>query len=193
MRSEKPIEVQNTKQKIVSTALDLFANQGYHKTSIQQIAREVNVSKSLIYNYFDSKDHLLAHIIEGFIERGTQLLPSGSIQNLESIDDLIDYLRRLMDDVQSHASYYRLLIMLTLQGTVKQLIMDDVIKKQKELMPQLQAFFHKYHPEHSEAITYLFGAFMDGIVLHFLYMEGQYPLEEVFELFITQLKSFLQT
>ena len=183
---------QSTKDKITDTALDLFANQGYHKTSINQIAKSVGVSKSLIYNYFESKDHLLAHIIDTFIEKGTQLLPSGSVQNLESVDDLIDYLRKLMDDVKSHSSYYRLLILLTLQGTVKQVIMDDVIKKQQELLPQLQAFFHQYHPEDSKKITYLFGAFIDGIVLHYLYMEDTYPLDDMFEHFTSQMKTFLQ-
>lgn len=48
---------------IMETALKLFANQGYSKTSISQIAREADISKGLMYNYFDSKESLLKSIL----------------------------------------------------------------------------------------------------------------------------------
>lgn len=192
MYEDAGIADQNTRDKITSTALELFANQGYHKTSINQIAKTVGVSKSLIYNYFDSKDHLLADIIEAFVDKSMKMLPEGSIENLKTADDLVDYLHVLIADVKSQPAYYRLLIMLTLQGTVKELIMADIMEKQEKLIPQLQSFFEKFHPENSNTITYLFGAFMDGIILHYLYMEGNYPVDDVFDFFTTRLKSFLQ-
>ena len=193
MNVEIPTVDPNTKERITATALELFANQGYHKTSINQIAKTVGVSKSLIYNYFESKDHLLAHIIDVFIEKSMEMLPEGRIENLETIEDLIDYLRILIEDVKSQPAYYRLLIMLTLQGTVKELIMADILEKQEKLIPQLTGFFEKFYPGDSKTITYLFGAFMDGIVLHYLYMEGNYPLDEVFDFFTTRLHSFLKS
>ena len=192
MHDDARLADQNTRSKITATALELFANQGYHKTSINQIAKTVGVSKSLIYNYFDSKDHLLAHIIDDFTEKSMKMLPEGSIEKLETPDDLLDYLHVLMADVKSQPAYYRLLIMLTLQGTVKELIMADILEKQKTLIPQLQGFFEKFHPDNSKTITYLFGAFMDGIILHYLYMEGNYPIDDVFDFFTTRLKLFLQ-
>ena len=193
MNAEIPTIDPNTKERIIATALELFANQGYHKTSINQIAKTVGVSKSLIYNYFESKDHLLAHIIDVFIEKSMDMLPEGRIENLETIEDLIDYLRILIENVKSQPAYYRLLIMLTLQGTVKELIMADILEKQEKLIPQLTGFFEKFYPADPKTITYLFGAFMDGIVLHYLYMEGNYPLDEVFDFFTTRLHSFLKS
>ena len=74
MNAEIPTVDPNTKERITATALELFANQGYHKTSINQIAKTVGVSKSLIYNYFESKDHLLAHIIDVFIEKSMDMV-----------------------------------------------------------------------------------------------------------------------
>lgn len=186
-------QIKSTKEKITNTALELFADQGYHKTSISQIAAKVGVSKSLIYNYFDSKDHLLSAIIDSFIERGMEKLPDGSIEKMESLEDLMDYLHALMQDVKSHPSYYRLMIMLTLQGKVKELIMSDILEKQENLIPRLQKFFEKFHPKNAETMTYLFGAFMDGIVLHYLYMEGNYPIEDVFELFTSKLPRLVQS
>jgi len=54
---------QVSEQAIKQAALELFAHHGYHSTSISQIAKEANVSKGLVYNYFDSKEELLRHIV----------------------------------------------------------------------------------------------------------------------------------
>ncbi len=50
-------------QRIVDAALELFAIQGYHTTSIENIAKKAGVAKGLIYNYFKSKDELLDAVI----------------------------------------------------------------------------------------------------------------------------------
>ena len=55
---------ENKKKEILSAALDLFANEGYHQASIARIAKKANISKGLIYNYFNSKEELLKELIE---------------------------------------------------------------------------------------------------------------------------------
>ncbi|HSH19451.1 MAG TPA: helix-turn-helix domain-containing protein, partial [Draconibacterium sp.] len=55
------------KDLILETALELFAENGFHATSISQIAKKAGISKGLTYNYFDSKKEILDNIIlEGF-------------------------------------------------------------------------------------------------------------------------------
>ena len=43
----------------MSVALKLFAEKGYHATSISQIAAKAKVSKGLMYNYFEAKKNYL--------------------------------------------------------------------------------------------------------------------------------------
>lgn len=43
------------KAEILEAALALFARQGFHNTSIEQIRKKAGVSKGLIYNYFEKK------------------------------------------------------------------------------------------------------------------------------------------
>ena len=38
---------------IMEVALECFANEGYHSTSISKIAKSAGISKGLIYNYFE--------------------------------------------------------------------------------------------------------------------------------------------
>jgi len=49
---------------IKEAALELFAGQGYHATTISQIAKRAGISKGLMYNYFGGKEELLSTIIQ---------------------------------------------------------------------------------------------------------------------------------
>ena len=65
-RNEQQFEQmrEEASQKIKQSALALFARQGFRDTSVASIAEEAGVSKGLIYNYFESKEHLLTVIFE---------------------------------------------------------------------------------------------------------------------------------
>ena len=47
----------------MDVALEHFANEGYHATTINHIAKHAGISKGLMYNYFESKEALLKAII----------------------------------------------------------------------------------------------------------------------------------
>ena len=49
---------------ILDSALAVFAERGYHASSIDDIAREAGVSKALIYEHFASKQDLYAELLE---------------------------------------------------------------------------------------------------------------------------------
>lgn len=52
----------------MAVALSLFADNGYHKTSIRDIAREAEVNVAMISYYFGSKDKLLEAIFINHFE-----------------------------------------------------------------------------------------------------------------------------
>ena len=57
------------RQLILDRAAELFARQGYHKTSIAEIAKACNVtSKAWIYHYFPNKDAMLVTLLSGVVE-----------------------------------------------------------------------------------------------------------------------------
>lgn len=51
-------------QKILSTALELFATEGYSATSTARIAKVAGVSEGLIFKHFKNKDGLLQAVLE---------------------------------------------------------------------------------------------------------------------------------
>lgn len=56
------------RQRLVSEATRLFAEQGFEGTSVQEIVTAAGVTKGAMYHYFDSKDDLL-HEIYGRVLR----------------------------------------------------------------------------------------------------------------------------
>lgn len=56
-----------TREKILGTAVKLFASQGYADTSLAQVARAARVSKALVLWYFESKDQLFRAALQHFL------------------------------------------------------------------------------------------------------------------------------
>ena len=58
---------QNTKEKIFEVSIDLFSQYGYDGVSIRQIAKEVGIKESSIYNHYPSKESILDDILNYYI------------------------------------------------------------------------------------------------------------------------------
>lgn len=52
----------NDRNKILIFSHNKFANEGFNKTSMDELAQELGVSKKTIYKYFDSKDALVDEV-----------------------------------------------------------------------------------------------------------------------------------
>ena len=63
MKKEKPTKGEVTRLTIEDAALTLFMEQGYHATSMRQIANQAGLALGGIYNHFSSKEDIFAAII----------------------------------------------------------------------------------------------------------------------------------
>ena len=54
----------DTKERILETALDLFAQSGYLGTSMSDIAKELGITKGALYKHYTSKQEILTSIVE---------------------------------------------------------------------------------------------------------------------------------
>ncbi len=71
--SRKDRERERHCREILETAERIFANKGYHATTIEEIAKEAQFAVGTLYNLFKGKDDLYARVIEtcaqDFMER----------------------------------------------------------------------------------------------------------------------------
>ncbi|NLR59051.1 TetR family transcriptional regulator [Chitinophaga polysaccharea] len=79
---------------ILKVAERLFADQGFHGTSVRDIAQEADVNIAMISYYFGSKDKLLETIFRYRMEASrkfiNELLENNTLEPLEKINSLID-------------------------------------------------------------------------------------------------------
>lgn len=68
--------------------MKLFAEKGYHNTSIQEIASEAGVSKGAFYLYFQSKEDFITTAFHFYHDEITEQIEKVSEQNLEPRESL---------------------------------------------------------------------------------------------------------
>lgn len=71
-RITKPPE--ERRQEIIDTAMKVFYEKGYEKTSISDIAREMHVAQGLCYRYFSSKEELFDTALDQYATLQVQRL-----------------------------------------------------------------------------------------------------------------------
>ncbi len=81
--------VRRRRQQIIEAAVELFSDQGYYRTTVQEIAARAGVSTGLIYQYVEDKDDILLLSILGVIESYSREIPVA----LEGIDDPLQRFR----------------------------------------------------------------------------------------------------
>jgi AcrR family transcriptional regulator len=57
---------QLTRSRLIEAAYQLFSNQGYHGTSMRQIAQHTGLALGGIYNHFDSKEDIFFAVLEAY-------------------------------------------------------------------------------------------------------------------------------
>ncbi|QJD95772.1 TetR/AcrR family transcriptional regulator [Mucilaginibacter robiniae] len=62
------MEADKIRDTIKRSAQDLFRKFGYHKTSVNEIAKKAKIAKATIYKYFDSKEAILHSLLMDYIQ-----------------------------------------------------------------------------------------------------------------------------
>jgi len=69
-----------TRERIQSIALELFAEQGYEKTSLREIAERLGVTKAALYYHFKSKEDIVRSFVEDYRAELEQVIAWGTSQ-----------------------------------------------------------------------------------------------------------------
>lgn len=80
---------QHQREKILQAATACFCRRGFHRTTIQDICEEAGLSKGGLYTYFQSKEEILAVVVEHSFMEGLQQAEAAA-QNGESAPDKLD-------------------------------------------------------------------------------------------------------
>lgn len=86
---DKNLKRMATMQRLQVTGLELFYKNGYYNTSIDDILKELSLSKGAFYHHFDSKEDFFVQIIQNLIVRKMYAILIEPIEGHENGLDLI--------------------------------------------------------------------------------------------------------
>jgi len=109
---------------IMDVALEHFAREGYHNSTITHIAKHAGISKGLMYNYFESKEELLMEIISRSIGEISNYLDPDK-DGLLSEEEFELFIRKYFFLLREKLSFWQLYFQLLMQKDVRDQFMKS--------------------------------------------------------------------
>ena len=102
------------KEKIHAAAMTLFIKKGYHATSIDDVAKQAQISKGLLYNYYKGKEDLLAAMVQIRIAEVAEVMEAAAA--LQTPAEQLRYIvENALDKVRQRPDVYRFYLNLQTQ------------------------------------------------------------------------------
>lgn len=168
------------KQLIMNTALELFAESGFHSTSISQIASKAGISKGLTYNYFKSKNEVLNEIMEqGFNEIYDNL--DINKDGILSEEEFIYFVKQNFKLLRENMQHWKLFFSLMLQPKVSESFSELYQEKAVPIFKLFYDFIKKQGSEDPESDFMAIAAMLEGAFLYCVAAPIFFPIEKIEE------------
>lgn len=145
-------EMPTGKRKVMLSALQLFANDGFHATTTAQIAKKAGVSEGTIYKYFSSKKELLSKLLTPiFIEVRNNFF--GKVYGFNSLDEAVTF---IIEDrikfAKDNSDFLKILIQESLVGQEILYTLSKALKVQEGSIEQIEQL-KKTYPEIDQELS----------------------------------------
>ena len=173
-------KIRETKsQLILNTALRLFAERGFYATTVSAIAKEAEVSKGLMYNYFESKDEILLVLFEQFIALVSSLLNPNNDDEISN-EEMESFFMHLTRTMSKDRDYWKLYFQLSMQTEVLELLRARI--SSGEMLVRHVHLIYKYFadrfPDPKQQMLF-FSFIIKGFSLQYVLTPESVPEEEI--------------
>ncbi|RIV40542.1 TetR/AcrR family transcriptional regulator [Micromonospora radicis] len=100
---------ENTRKSLITSALELFERRGFDRTSVQEIADQARLTKGAFYHHFESKDDLLRHIQDEYLDAqlaAIQQIEAGSDDPRVRVAELIRFSLTSVAEYRAHVTIF---------------------------------------------------------------------------------------
>lgn len=168
-----------SKARIQIAALEVFAESGYHSASISQIARKAGVSKGLMYNYFESKEHLLEQVIEGLYQDGMRDFEVEKWHTRDLPGKFKWIIDKSFEGIRKNRDLNRLLTMLIIQKNIGSVVINMLMEKKKAFTEELENMLAEWGSKDPYADSLLISALINGAFIQYLYNSEDCPIDKI--------------
>lgn len=108
-------DAEQTRQAILESAMDIFYEKGYSKTTFDEIAKRINLTKGAVYWYFRNKPDIVAALINDFVQKHIKRLEEFRAGKEENLDILADMMLLAYHHMKKNPLEYKFIFFITCQ------------------------------------------------------------------------------
>ncbi|MBT1711615.1 TetR/AcrR family transcriptional regulator [Fulvivirgaceae bacterium PWU5] len=94
------MEESEQREKLLKGATELFMRYGLRSVSMDDIARQLGVSKKTIYQYFTDKDDMVATVVKSHMEREQEQFEEITRVSKDAVDEMVRLSYRLKESMR---------------------------------------------------------------------------------------------
>ncbi len=177
-KSPEQIEQIRTEKKklIMDTALKLFAEKGFHATSISQITQKAGISKGLVYNYFESKQSILEEITNTALQEFTKSFDLDK-NGILDMDEFVYFIRQSFRMMKENIEFWQLYFALMLQPRIHESFSEEYQKMAHPIVEQIYNFLKNNGSKDPEGDMMVISALMEGAFLYVIVATDFFPVD----------------
>ena len=120
-------DAEQTRQAILESAMDIFYEKGYSKTTFDEIAKRINLTKGAVYWYFRNKPDIVAALINEFVQKHIKRLEDfRAAQKEVNLDVVADMMLMVYNHMKSDPKAYKFIFFITCQMEWSEAIMVKI-------------------------------------------------------------------
>ncbi|MGS0693642.1 TetR/AcrR family transcriptional regulator [Shewanella sp. 0m-4] len=178
------------KQQAMQAAIELFATQGYEKTSIAQVCEAAKVSKGLVFHHFKNKDDLLRQVFVRMAEIISEVGSNVDASNpgLSVKDRLINLFEHIFVSMvdPKQKLFYQFDYQVKCQPSMRLILQDLLDERYQLMMASFEVILTEIPTANYPVDSHMLIAEIDGIALNYLFAGEDYPLEQIKQRFINK-------
>jgi AcrR family transcriptional regulator len=162
----------------MDTALELFAEKGFHATPMSQVAKEAGVSKGLAYNYFESKQDILDEIIK----TGFDSIYSHFDLNHDSVltrEEFEHFIRNSFKAIGQNRKFWKLYSAIIMQSDITEPMMEKYGNRSQIIMKMLNHFIKNMGSKDPEGDLMVISSLVKGALLVVISAPDFFPVKQL--------------
>ncbi|MCP2520353.1 TetR/AcrR family transcriptional regulator [Candidatus Aminicenantes bacterium AC-335-K20] len=190
VKERKEREREARKQTILEAAIEIFSRKGYEKTNMEEIAEKAELSKGVIYYYFESKEKLFEELVLSEVSKYYR-------SAYEAIKEKKDYKEIFSALLDFHISYFskrkEILSLIFPFGKSSPVFINGELKEKiKEVRSPIEERIMNLLGEKGITISELLWSYIIGISVKMTQKKDIKKIKEEIEIFKQMLEGVLK-
>ncbi len=178
--SDQRKKKERTRELILSVALKMFAERGYHATTMDAIAKKARLGKGTVYRYFKNKETVLAELVESHFQRLEARINAVFDERDDVLTIIAKYLRVYFQFFDSNKEFYKILVQEQREfgSKVKNLYFSQILRRVPGLKRKIYEAAREGLLKDVDFLTVFYGVmgFVDGVMKKWIARNCSYSL-----------------